>query len=186
MTDNNFTFCPECGKKTITYKNKRKWQCENCGFDLYNNVAAAVGIIISDYTNNILFEIRAKNPRKGFLALPGGFCDPDETAESAVIRECQEETGLKPQSVSYLCSFPNDYEYKNIAYKTCDLFFTAELPKNAGTIAELIKKLHGQESEVTGFKTYTITCAEDIETIPLAFDSAKKALTAWLSCHKIE
>lgn len=186
MTDNHFTFCPKCGERTIDSTNGRRWTCGSCGFDLYSNVAAAVGIIISDRSDTILFEIRAKNPRKGFLALPGGFCDADETAESAAIRECEEETGLKPQAVSYLCSFPNSYEYKNIAYKTCDLFFTAELPENAGTIEELIKKLHGQKTEVTGFKAYKITCTKDIENIPLAFDSAKKALTAWLSCHKIE
>ena len=28
--------------------------------------------------------MRGKEPKKNFLALPGGFCDPDETAEEAV------------------------------------------------------------------------------------------------------
>ena len=186
MTGNEFNFCPICSKKNISYKDGKKWFCSDCGFDLYNNVAAAVGIIISDCENNILLEKRAKNPRMGFLALPRGFCDADETAEAAAIRECREETGVIPQKISYLCSFPNDYEYKNIAYKTCDLFFTAEIPENAGTIEELIKKLHAQDSEVTEFCSFKVTCEQDIDKIPLAFNSAKKALTVWIYRNKIE
>ena len=110
-----------CSGRKIEYLNNKKWFCPDCGFDLYNNVASAVGAIISDSNGNVLFEVRAKNPRKGFLALPGGFTDQDETAEDAVRRECLEETGIEISEVKYLCSFPNDYEYKNISYKTCDL-----------------------------------------------------------------
>ena len=88
---NDFELCPKCGSKKIEYKDNRKWFCPDCGFDLYNNVAAAVGIIICDKNNNILLEVRAKDPQKGKLALPGGFIDPEESAEDAVIRECKEE-----------------------------------------------------------------------------------------------
>ena len=180
MSGNKFNFCPECGGKNIKYLDNKKWFCADCGFDLYNNVASAVGAIISDKENNILFEIRAKEPRKGFFALPGGFVDQDESAEMAVVRECLEETGVQPEKVKYLCSFPNDYLYKNIAYKTCDLFFEASIPAGAGTIFELLKKLHGQESEVSGFVAKKINSKEDIENLPLAFASAKKALNFWL------
>ncbi len=180
MNGNNFNLCPECGSQKIEYRKNKQWFCPDCGFDLYNNVASAVGAIISDKENNVLFEIRAKEPRKGFLALPGGFTDQDETAEQAVVRECQEEIGVSPESVKYLCSFPNDYQYKGIAYKTCDLFFNAEIPCGAGSIPELITKLNGQESEVSGFKCVQIKSVEDIEKLPAAFESAKKALTVWL------
>ena len=49
---NDFELCPKCGSKKIEYKDNRKWFCPDCGFDLYNNVAAAVGIIICDKNNN--------------------------------------------------------------------------------------------------------------------------------------
>ena len=75
MIGNKFNFCPECGGKNIEYLENEKWFCVDCGFDLYNNVASAVGAIISDSEKNVLFEIRAKEPRKGFFALPGGFVD---------------------------------------------------------------------------------------------------------------
>lgn len=181
MIENKFNFCPNCGKKNIRYVDNKKWLCPDCGFDLYNNVASAVGTIIADKEGNVLFEVRAKEPRKGFLALPGGFTDRNETAEHAVLRECFEETGVQPEKIKYLCSFPNDYEYKNIAYKTCDLFFEASIPENIGTIEDLIKKLHGQKSEVTGFVAKKINSLKDIEDLPLAFISAKNALTILLS-----
>ena len=180
MSDNSFKFCPKCGKQNVEYLKNKKWFCRDCGFDLYNNVAGAVGVVISDAQNNVLFEIRAKDPRKGFLALPGGFIDQNETAEAAVARECLEETGMKVESVSYLCSFPNDYEYKDIAYKTCDLFFTANVPDSEGSVEELIKELHGQQSEVTGFLACRVDSREDVERLPLAFPSARKALSEWI------
>lgn len=181
---NEFNFCPICGSKEIHYKNRKKWFCDSCGFDLYNNVASATGIILYDSSRNILTEVRAKDPRKGFLALPGGFCDYDETAEEAVVRECVEETGFKPETVEYLGSFPNDYEYKGIAYKTCDLFFTAKLPEKYNSIEELIQNLNGQASEVTGFKSVQINNEKDIEKADFAFSSAKKALSLWLKKDK--
>ena len=176
MSMNDFNFCPKCGSKSINYVDSKKWVCPDCGFTLYNNVASAV----------VLLETRAKEPRKGFLALPGGFTDRDETAEQAAIRECFEETGLKLESVEYLCSFPNDYEYKNIAYKTCDIFFTASLPKEFDTIAQLITTLEKQSGEVSGFSQVRITSEEELSKVPLAFASAKATLKLWLKKQKAQ
>ena len=169
---NDFNFCPNCGGKNIQNVNMRKWKCDDCGFTLYNNVAAAVGLVIQKKNGKVLFEKRAKEPRKGFLALPGGFVDPNETAEEACFRECKEEIGVEPLSVKYIATFPNTYEYKNVLYKTCDIFFEAVLPENA--------KLHAQEGEVLGFEEVSIKNEEDLKDVPLAFESARKTLTLWL------
>ncbi len=169
---NDFNMCPVCGSKKIRNVNMRKWLCDDCGFDLYNNVASAVGLIICDDEGRVLLEKRGKDPRKGFLAFPGGFTDPDETAEEACVRECLEETGVKPQSLKYVGSFPNTYLYKNITYKTCDLFFEAVLPQGC--------TLKPQEGEVNGFERVLIKTAEDVDNTPLAFESAGKILKKWL------
>lgn len=169
---NDFNFCPNCGGKNIQNVNMRKWKCDDCGFTLYNNVAAAVGLVIQNKNGKVLFEKRAKEPRKGFLALPGGFVDPNETAEEACFRECKEEIGVEPLSVKYIATFPNTYEYKNVLYKTCDIFFEAVLPENA--------ELHAQEGEVIGFEEVSIKNEEDLKDVPLAFESARKTLTLWL------
>ena len=170
---NDFNFCPNCGGKNIKNVNMRKWKCDDCGFTLYNNVAAAVGLVIQNEQGKVLFEKRAKEPRKGFLALPGGFVDPNESAEEACFRECREEIGVEPLSVKYIATFPNTYEYKNVIYKTCDIFFEAILPKNA--------ELHAQEGEVLGFEEVLIQSEEDLIDIPLAFESARKTLKLWLN-----
>lgn len=173
---NDFKLCPMCGSKNIENHGNRKWVCPDCAFDLYNNVASAVGVVIRDRYNNVLFEIRAKQPRKGYLALPGGFVDFDESAEEAVVRECREEIGVAVEGVKFLCTAPNTYEYKNIEYKTCDIFFTAELAPQFETIDDFIKSLKAEESEVQGFVSCKVESLEDIEKIPLAFESARYTL----------
>lgn len=43
----------------------------------------------------VLLIRRKFYPFEGMWALPGGFVDTDETVEQAVVRELEEETGLK-------------------------------------------------------------------------------------------
>lgn len=50
----------------------------------------------------ILLVVRGHDPFRGRLALPGGFVEPGETVETAVRREVEEETGLRPTSVTLL------------------------------------------------------------------------------------
>ena len=178
--ENKFNMCPMCGSRKIEWKDGKKWLCPDCGFDLYCNVAAAVGIVLYDNYDNVLFEVRAKEPRKGFLCLPGGFVDPDESAEDAVVRECREEMGAQIKEGKFLCSFPNTYVYKNIEYKTCDLFFTAKLPDEFKDMDDFVKTLRREESEVVGFEVRHISSVEEVEALPLAFTSAHKTLLKFL------
>ena len=174
MEGNKFHFCPSCGSTAIeTLKGGRKWLCPECRFDLYNNVASAVGLVIENDRGEILFERRAKEPRKGFLALPGGFTEPDESGEQAAVRECREEIGVQPLSVSYICSYPNTYAYRGITYKTCDMFFSAKLPPEAS--------LKAQQGEVSEFLWLLLENAEAVEHCPIAFDSARQTLLTWLA-----
>ena len=181
---NDFKLCPMCGSRNIENHADRKWLCPDCGFDLYNNVATAVGIIIYDKNDKALFEVRAKEPRKGFLALPGGFVDFNESAEEAVLRECREEIGVEVSGASFLCSAPNIYEYKKIEYKTCDFFFAAPLPEKYESTEDFIKSLKAEESEVEGFEARRVSSQADLEALPLAFASAKKALLAFIKNKK--
>lgn len=177
---NEFNFCPICGSKNVQSK-KNKWTCPDCNLDLYNNVASAVGVIIIDNYNNVLFELRAKEPRKGYACLPGGFVNQDESVEDAIVRECREEIGVEVDNVKFLCSYPNTYPYRNFVYKTCDCFFIAYLPEQYKTMDDFIKSLKAEEDEVLGFVSYKVETLEDIEKIPLAFESAKLTLRKLVS-----
>jgi ADP-ribose pyrophosphatase YjhB (NUDIX family) len=67
--------CPQCGHSITTFRNP----------------APTVDIIIRVGTGVVL--IKRKNPPFGW-ALPGGFIDYGEPAESAAVREAKEETCL--------------------------------------------------------------------------------------------
>lgn len=175
MRNNVFNFCPDCGSRNIqTVQGGRKWQCPDCGLELFSNVASAVGVVLLNGDGKALLVRRAKEPRKGFLAFPGGFCEPDEAAEVSAVRECAEETGITPQRLQFIGAFPNTYEYRGIVYKTCDMFFEARLPGQF--------ELKMQQSEVCGTEWRSIGSEQEIASIPLAFDSARKALLQRIGC----
>jgi len=50
---------------------------------------------IRDGVLSVLLVERARDPYAGHWALPGGFIDPDEDAETAAWRELAEETGVE-------------------------------------------------------------------------------------------
>ena len=170
--ENKFNFCPNCGCKNIQNIDMRCWRCAECGFVLYNNVAAAVAVIVLDKSGSVLFEVRAKEPKQGMLCLPGGFVEPGETPEQACIRECHEELGFEPVELKYMAGFPNTYDYKDIRYKTCDMFFTAVLPDDA--------EFNLQKTEVAQVQKHFIRNLQDLSELPLAFDSARNALEFWV------
>jgi NAD+ diphosphatase len=122
-----FRFCPRCGERGLRFIEEKKLECPNCGLEYFHNVAAAAGVLI-DREGKILFLRRALDPMKGFLGLPGGFVNPGERAEDAVIRECREEIGWAPSGIAFLASFPNVYRYAGIDYHTCDIYFCARMP----------------------------------------------------------
>ena len=168
-----FKVCPSCGNKTISFEEGKKWTCAFCNFELYFNVATSASIILL-VGNALVLVRRGKEPGKGLLSLPGGFVDPGESAENAAIRECIEETGITPCQIRYLCSFPNEYQHKNIVYQTCDLFFTANCAY------DILTKLSPVDTEeVSAYELVEINSTQDIEKLPLAFSSAKEALLVW-------
>jgi len=117
-----FNRCPACGSSDIVLEENKVFRCRDCAFTYFHNVAAAVGAIL-EYDGKIVLIKRAREPGKGKLDLPGGFIDPNESAEEAVIRETKEEICIDIKEPEYLGSYPNIYEYQDVLYHTCDLFF---------------------------------------------------------------
>lgn len=118
-----FNFCPKCGSPHFFENNMKSKRCAECGFTYYFNSSAAVVALIENEKGELLIARRAKEPAKGTFDLPGGFVDMYETAEEAVVREIQEETGLLISAPHYLFSIPNIYLYLGFEVHTMDLFF---------------------------------------------------------------
>jgi 8-oxo-dGTP pyrophosphatase MutT (NUDIX family) len=181
-----FTYCPSCASKKIHFENNRVFRCPDCGFVYYHNTAAATGCIISvgeigvSAGGRILFLVRGKEPAKGKLDLPGGFVDPGEGALDGLYRELREEIGWTPpvpkgaalsEIFTLFASFPNVYPYKNIAYNTCDLYFSIHIPE----LCEQDLKLEQAEIAAVRFLK-----PENINYSEIAFDSTRRAVKAFL------
>ena len=73
-----------------------------------SKIFLTVDIVVSKLYNNkttVLLIKRRNNPFKNFWALPGGFVDENEDLEAAAIRELQEETSIKIESLEQLKAF---------------------------------------------------------------------------------
>jgi NADH pyrophosphatase NudC (nudix superfamily) len=121
-------YCPKCGCNAfITKDYGRSFKCEGCHFDFYLNSSAAVACLIFNTEGKLLLTRRAVEPAKGMLDLPGGFVEPMESAEAAVIREIKEELGIRVTNVVYLASYPNEYIYSGFSVFTTDMAFICKV-----------------------------------------------------------
>lgn len=135
-------YCPNCASPKITSPTQNSMKCENCGFILFHNTAAATAAILV-HKGQIIFVRRGHEPAKGMLDLPGGFVDYNESAEQGILREIKEETGFVVRNLQYFSSLPNHYNFKNVEYHTCDLCFTGEVDdistyKKSDEVPELV------------------------------------------------
>ncbi len=120
---NVLKFCPKCGSNNFLFEGEKSFKCKDCGFHFFINSASAVAALIENEKGELLLSIRAFNPNKGMFDLPGGFVDPNESVEQALIREIKEELNLNVIKYDFIASFPNEYEFSGYTVYTCDLAF---------------------------------------------------------------
>lgn len=88
------------------------------------------GVVVQG--GHILLVKRKAEPGRGLWALPGGFVDPDETLEQAVIRELKEETRISVpvpiirSSITHRRQF--DHPKRSLRGRTFSEAFLIELP----------------------------------------------------------
>ncbi len=103
-------YCIECGQAT-TQKNPSLFVCPNGHNNFVDAVPAGVAYILKD--DQVLFGVRSTPPKPGKLNTPGGFLNPDETAEQAMLREVREEFGIDVELLDYLGSYATHYVENN-------------------------------------------------------------------------
>ena len=97
-----------------------------CGFVDYGDPKPCVAVLI-EHDGKLLLARRAVAPAKGKWDIPGGFIDGGESAEDAVRREIEEETGLVPMDIAYVGSVVDSYGCRKAP--TLNLCFRAGVRK---------------------------------------------------------
>jgi len=122
-----YQFCPRCGVDNSETLGANPFRCHSCDLILHFGPVTAVGGIVTNDANEILFLVRARDPGKNQLGIPGGFVDQGESAEIALAREVREEVNLTVTESQFLCSRPNDYLYRGVMIPVTDIFFVCHV-----------------------------------------------------------
>ncbi len=86
---------------------------------------AAVGAVIRDDRDRLLLIRRGREPGRGRWSIPGGRVEPGESARDAVVREVEEETGLRVV-VTGLAGFVERPGPDGVVYEIEDFFARVE------------------------------------------------------------
>ncbi|MBQ8098734.1 MAG: NUDIX domain-containing protein [Bacteroidaceae bacterium] len=126
----SFRYCPVCGSMAFEAQDFKSRRCHDCGFEMFQNAAAAVVGVVMNPQGQLLVARRSRQPAIHTLDLPGGFVDKGEDLEQALTRELKEETGLILSPRQWLFSIPNIYRYSGLDVYTVDNFFLCQASGN--------------------------------------------------------
>jgi ADP-ribose pyrophosphatase YjhB (NUDIX family) len=93
-----FKFCPADGTRLEDPRPSGGVTCPLCGRSWYRNSAPAVGAVIVE-DSRALVTVRAREPEKGRVDLPGGFLEVGEHPVDGLAREAREELGVELEVV---------------------------------------------------------------------------------------
>lgn len=131
--DRVHTFCGACATKTITRTHERCKECPSCGFLAYPKLAPAVMALVRKQDKILL--ARGSHFPKGMYSVLAGYLDVGETLEQCVVREVEEEVGLKVNNVRYFGSQPWPFTGSLMVGFICD-WVSGEIVKDPVEIEE--------------------------------------------------
>ena len=90
------SFCGQCATpmSPAMINGKERPRCPACGFVLWRN-PAPVGMALIEHDGELVLIRRREAPLAGFWAPPAGYVECGESVPDAVMREAEEECGLR-------------------------------------------------------------------------------------------
>lgn len=153
-----FRFCPACAAEL---PGPPPVACAACGRTHYRNPLPTGLTIIRDGDRVLVVE-RAREPRAGQWAIPGGFCDGWESPAQAAVREAREELGVDVELTDFVGMYIGGYEFRGELLPVLDCFWLARIV--AGDIRPDPDELLGYQWAKVG------------HTPPMAFETMAFAL----------
>lgn len=99
-----FQYCPDCGtqlvERPIGDEGLVPW-CEKCGKPLFDMFSTCVIVLVVNEEEEALL-LRQAYISSQYHNLVSGYMKPGETAEFCAVREVEEETGVKVDSLEFL------------------------------------------------------------------------------------
>lgn len=102
--NNNTCFCGRCGSKNEQKKDERAKKCPSCGLVSYPRISPA--IIVAVVKGDKLLLAHNANFPAGRFSVIAGFVEVGETFEQCVMREVNEEVGIRVKNIKYFGSQP--------------------------------------------------------------------------------
>ena len=165
-----YKYCPFCAE-LMQKSGETRLTCQSCGKNQFIIPNACTSIIITNRENQILLAKRKIKPQKDFWDLPGGFMQPNETAEESAIRESKEELGIDVKKLEYVGSAHDTYLYQGTEIPTLSIVFATQVTD---------EKLTPQD-DVSMVQFFD---PKDIPFENIAFDSMKETIKIFIKTQE--
>lgn len=97
-------YCGRCGQRTTPRDGGWQRHCSGCNHTLFPRTDPVTIMLITADDQCVL--ARKSEFPDGMVSALAGFLEPGETIEAAVLRETEEEIGIRARGVRYLASQP--------------------------------------------------------------------------------
>lgn len=161
--------CPVCAARVEP--DGGRVECPACGFVTYAHSAATASAVVWDDEGRVLLSRRAEDPAAGKLDLPGGFVEEGEHPADCVVRELQEEAGVRIVEPELIGIWMDRYEYRQRTVATLNVYYGARIGDGTPEPAD----------DVVEFRWFA---PGEIPEGELAFGHIADVLSVWRARHE--
>jgi ADP-ribose pyrophosphatase YjhB (NUDIX family) len=132
--------CLRCGRpvsrRPATRTRPKHIECPRCRYVIYDYPRTAAGVLVVK-GDSVLLLRRAHRPRIGYLDVPGGFLEANESIEGGARRELREETGLTMGPLSLLAFYWDEYSLRGFGrFPTMNWYYVGRWRRGAAVAAD--------------------------------------------------